>query len=114
MPFGFPSEQAFTFAGILIRDNLPVIAVVRSPQVQGFAHALVITAIDSDTYSVAFKDPGTGFSLRPFGNDVRMCQRNEFFAGFSYRYARAMQMNVWAYCTRVIMLRPLNEMSLFD
>jgi hypothetical protein len=89
-----------------IKAGVPVIALIKSQQVQGFGHALVITAIEEDTGTIGFKDPATGTSPRPFAVDVRTVPYEELVRGFAYRYANSMQQNVFAYCTRIIYLRP--------
>jgi hypothetical protein len=96
-----------------IRDNIPVIAAIRSAQIRGFGHAVVITAVNPESGTIAFKDPGTGSTPRPFGVDVRTVQYTEFFNGFSYRYHNRMHQNIFAYCTEITYLRPLNEMNWF-
>lgn len=96
-----------------IRENIPVIAGIRSHQIAGFGHALVITSINPETGTIAFKDPAIGSTPRPFGIDFRTFQYAEFFNGFSYRYSNAQRQNVFAYCSNITYLRPLNEMSLF-
>jgi hypothetical protein len=106
-------ERFIQVIGDSIRDGIPVIAGIRSQQVKGFGHAIVITAIDTTSGTIGFKDPGTGTSPRPFGVDVRTVPYGEFINGFSYRYARSMMINVYAFCTQIIYLRPINEMSLF-
>jgi hypothetical protein len=109
-------DQARVVAAIAesIEADIPVIASLRSQQVKGFGHAVVITSVEPRTGTIGFKDPGTGTSPRPFGVDVRMVQYHELKQGFPYRYAHRMQQNVFAYCTQILYLRPLNKMSLFD
>ncbi|TVR79086.1 MAG: hypothetical protein EA405_13470 [Rhodospirillales bacterium] len=109
-----PKQDVVAAIADNIRDNIPVIAAIRSPQIKGFGHAVVITAVDTETGTIAFKDPGTGSTPRPFGVDVRTVQYGQFIGGFPYRYHRGMQTNIWAYCSQIIYLRPMNEMSLFD
>ena len=75
-----------------IRDGIPVIAGIRSRQVKGFGHAVVITAVNPVNGTVAFKDPGTGGTARAFGSDVRTLLYDEFVNGFSYQYSNAMQL----------------------
>jgi hypothetical protein len=57
-----------------IRAGVPVIAALRSQQVIGFVHGVIITAVAPKTGSIGFKDPSSGMSPRPFGVDVRMLQ----------------------------------------
>ncbi len=97
-----------------IREDIPVIAAIRSPQIRGFGHALVITAVDPETGTIAFKDPGTGTTPRSFGVDVRTVQYKDFFTGFSYRYANRWKRNIWAYCSEITYLRRYTMGSLFD
>lgn len=97
-----------------IRRDVPVIASIRSTQIAGFGHAVLITAVNTDTGTIAFKDPGTGSTPRPFGLDIRTVQYNEFVAGFSYRYHRTMKTQIFCYCSQIIYLRPFTAMSLFD
>jgi hypothetical protein len=110
------AEEARVIAAITdnIRDDIPVIASLRSEQVKGFGHAVLITAVDPKTGTIGFKDPGTGTTPRPFGVDVRMVQYHELRQGFSYRYADRMRQNIFTYCNQIIYLRPLNEMNQFD
>jgi hypothetical protein len=92
-----------------IGEGIPVIAALRSQQISGFVHAVVITAVEPRTGSVGFKDPGTGTSPRPFGVDVRVVQYQELEHGFYYGRSPEMKKNVFAYCTRIIYMRPLSE-----
>lgn len=108
-----PKREVVATIAESIRDDIPVIAGIRSAQIAGFGHAVVITSVNPETGTIAFKDPGTGTTPRPFGVDVRTKLYDEFVNGFSYRYHRGMKKNVFAYCSQIITLRPINEMSLF-
>lgn len=88
-----------------IRSDIPVIAGIRSEQIAGFFHAVLITTVDPDTGTIGFKDPATGTTPRPFGVDVRTVQYDEFKTGFSYGYANEMKVNVFAYCTKLTYLQ---------
>ncbi len=96
-----------------IRNDMPVIAAIRTRQILGFGHALLITAVDPDTGTIAFKDPGDGTTPRPFGVDVRTVQYDAFHDGFAYKYHRGMQQTVTVYADGLTYLRTLDKMSLF-
>lgn len=109
-----PKKEVVAAIESNIADNIPVIAAVRSHQIKGFGHALLITAIETGSGTVGYKDPGTGASPRRFGVDVRSVRYNEFVNGFPYRFHRTMKQMIWVYCCEITYLRPMNEMSLFD
>jgi len=109
-----PKQQVVTAIADNIRENIPVIAAIRTQQIRGFGHAVLITAIDPATGTLAFKDPATGTTPRSFGVDVRSAQYEEFINGLSYRYHNSMHQNITTYCTQITYLRPINEMSLLN
>lgn len=110
------AEKATVVAAIVdsVSRGIPVIAAIRSTQIHGFGHAVVITTVNSDNGTIAFKDPATGSTPRPFSVDIRTVQYSEFVARFPYRYHRTMKTEIFAYCSQITYLRPFNEMSLLD
>lgn len=97
-----------------ISANIPVVASIRSPQVARFGHALLLTAVEDTTGSIAFKDPASGTGPGRYSVDVRSQSYEAFRDGFSYRYAQRMGINVFAYCNQVTVMKTFDNISLFD
>jgi len=109
-----PKDQIIALIAGNIREGIPVVASIRSQQVKGFGHALLITGINVNSGHIIFKDPGTVNSSNPFAIEVRSQTYDSFKDGFSYRYAQSMGMNVFAYCSQITYISDFSEMSLFD
>ncbi|WP_432723254.1 C39 family peptidase [Jeongeupia wiesaeckerbachi] len=88
-----------------ISNNVPVIAGIRSSQIHGFGHAIVITSINRSTGTIAYKDPANINSSNPFLTDIRVSSVKEFRDGFSYRYHNGLHTNIWAFCSRIITIQ---------
>jgi hypothetical protein len=97
-----------------IRADLPVIATIRSDDILGFGHALLITGIDPQSGTVIFKDPGCGTSSRPFAIDVKHVPYETFITKFRYGHSNSMYLDVDARCTRITLLKRYELGSLFD
>ena len=111
------SEKSEVIAAIAdsLRANLPVIARIKSDNILGFGHALIITGIDTGSGTVIFKDPGTGTKSRSFSVDVRHVSYDQFFSsGFKYGHSNSMYLDVMGKCTHVIYLTRYEIGSLFD
>lgn len=87
-----------------LKQGIPVIAGIRSQQIHGFGHAIVIVAINPDTKTLAFKDPSNINGSNPFASDIRIQTYDQFKNGFSYKYANSLQLNVYAYCSQIIVV----------
>ncbi|MCP1647175.1 C39 family peptidase [Pseudomonas nitroreducens] len=96
-----------------LTNGLPVIAMIRSNDIDGFGHALVITGVDAATGIIHFTDPAEAHTNGAAHAITRQVNIETFTSSFFYRYSRSYYKNVNAYCARIITLRPLNEMSLF-
>jgi hypothetical protein len=109
-----PRQQVLDAIAENIRNNIPVIASIRTQQIAGFGHAIVITAVDPASGTIGFKDPAAINSSRNFSVDVRSLSYDEFVNGFSYRYHPTMRTQIYCYCSAITYLRPLDQMNLFD
>ncbi|EHG7582290.1 papain-like cysteine protease family protein [Citrobacter sedlakii] len=85
-----------------IRKDIPVIAGIRTPHISGFGHAVVITAINKESGTLAFKDPSNINSSNFFASDIKILSFKQFKNGFPYRYNNTLKSSIWAYCSRII------------